>query len=258
MNAIDWNAVIEDAKGRLDWVASQTTDPDVQSMLLQQSGEAAPVPMVERTPEPLRRERMAAVRSLRLARFLGARKGKRWAERPSGQRGEFNPAAVTETEAAAVLVVVRSFVRRHSQPLSPHPLSEEGRDDVASQIVANVFTRDYEGSGVDSLAAAVWQACGLWRRCGWRCDPTSWNERRRQARAAAKGDHPNPNERTCQGGGSDNPARIAAAIEAAAGGLWAVSVQNRGRVAKRATRGGKRMPGMAAADARLCLLGVGE
>lgn len=227
MSVTVWDAVIADAVSRIEWVQSQTDDADRQLLLLPMAGGGDAVPENVRTPEPLRRERARAVRRERLSRFLGHRKGTRWAERPTDGR-PFNPATITEAEAEAVLVTVSRYVARWSGPTDAHPLSPEGRDDVTAAIVGHVWTRDYTDGSVRSLAQAVWQACKLWRRCGWRANPDRWNEARRAARSkVGKAE----NRGAGKQGLADDPARIVAAVELAESGrLTAPTVQNRGRV----------------------------
>jgi hypothetical protein len=227
MSVTVWDAVLADAVSRIEWVKAQTDDADRQMLLLPLAGSGGELPENVRTPEPLRKERARAARRERLSRFLGQRKGLRWAERTAA-RGPFNPATITEAEAEAVLVTVSRYVARWSGPTDAHPLSPEGREDVTSAIVGHIWTRDYADGAVRSLAQAVWQACKLWRRCGWRASPEKWKEAMRAGRA--KGGKLE-NRGAGKQGLTDDPARIAAAAElAAAGLLTAPTVQNRGRV----------------------------
>jgi hypothetical protein len=251
--SLNWEAVIADAAERLEWVAGQTSDPDMQSALLPQAGSGEAVEAIP-LPASVTRERLRSISAERLSRTLGHLKDGRWAGREAGKPvGTFSPADITPQEAAGVLVVVRAYVRRHSSPLSRYPLSAEGQDDTVSRIVHAIWTRDYAMSNLGSgnLAGAVWQACSLYKTTAWVGESAlSKADSRRGKKNAGEVD-----EWTTRGG-IDNPARIAMAIEAATLGLSAPVVLNRGRgrVANR-DRKRKTMPPVSAAEAREALIG---
>lgn len=253
--SIDWQAVIADAVDRLEWVRGQSADAVEQSRLLEQAGDGSPVEAAP-LPKAIADERRKAFTRERMARMLGMPKAGRWAARATGSpAGVFDPATVTAAEAAGVLEIVRRYVRRHSGPTSQYRLSPEGQDDAVSRIVAAIWTRDYTRSnvGAGNLSGAVWQACSLYRRTAWIGEAVierkAARRRKQEQSEAAEWE---------QRGHGDNPARIAAAIEAAEAGLAAPSTVNRGRKQTRRQRGIKRMPGVSAADARACLIGTGE
>jgi hypothetical protein len=157
---------------------------------------------------------------------------------------------VTPEQAAALLVIVRRYVARHAGPGARYTLSPDGQEDAVSRIIHAIWTRDYTGStvGRGNLAGATWQACALYRKTAWIGEGVY---ERKQAR---RGKH-DPMPERLAGPGCDNPASIAAAMEQAERGLWAPAVVNRGRKQTRRQRGGKRMPAVAAADARAVLCG---
>jgi len=251
--SLNWTAIIEDATQRLEWVATQTSDPDTQAILLTQAGEGEPIESIP-LPATVASERRKALTAERLARLLGQRKENRWAGREGGEPvGVFNPADITPREAEGVLAIVRRYVARHGSIYSRYPLSPEAQDDTVSRIVHGIWTRDYSKSnlGRGNLSGAVWQACSLYRKTAWVGESAlSQADRRRGKKAAGE-----VSEYETRGG-IDNPARIAAAIEAATMGLSAPVAVNRGRakVSNRG-RGRKRMPAVSAAEAREALIG---
>lgn len=256
---IDWKDVIADAMARIDAAMGQTADPvELVRLVIDNpfTGDdgAQPVPMIRESAK-VRGQRRAALTRERMARLLGQRKGDRWAGRESGRgTGTFDPATITPEQAAAVMVIVRRYVARHATVWSQYPLCPEAQDDTVARILHAIWTRDYTGSTVSAgdLAGAVWQACSLYRKTSWIGESVySQRESRRVKREVSIDAH----HRTCQGGGADNPARIAAAIEQAERGLVAPSVVNRGRKQARRERGVKRMDPVAAAAARECLCG---
>ena len=256
---IDWKTIIADAVARIDAAMAQTSDPVTMARLVIDNpftgdDEAQPVPLVRESAN-VRGQRRAALTRERRARLLGQRKGDRWAGRESGRgHGTFDPSNITPEQAAAVLVIVRRYVARHATVWSQYPLCPEAQDDTVARILHAIWTRDYTGSTVAAgdLAGAVWQACSLYRKTSWIGESVySQRESRRVKREVAIDAH----HRACQGGGADNPARIAAAIEQAAKGLYAPSVVNRGRKQTRRGRGVKRMDPVSAAAARDCLCG---
>lgn len=250
----NWNDVITDAVSRLDWVAGQSSDPAVQSVLLQTAGSGGPT---DNTPIPdtVKAERRKAITRERMARLLGQRKENRWAGRETGKgSGSFDPATITAEQAAALLVVVRRYVARWSHPTARYPLSQEGQDDTVSRIIHAIWTRDYSRSNVTAgnLAGATWQACALYRKTAWIGESAL---ERKEARRSKSRDNMPDDLLSPRRGGCDNPARIFWAIEAAAEGLSAPAVVNRGRKQARRKRGYKRMEPVAAADARTVLCG---
>jgi hypothetical protein len=253
IDGIDAGAIERDARERLEWCAAQTPEQDRWPILLEQSGtggavEAAPV------PEPIRRERYRAITRQRMGRMLGQRKGNRWAGRETGRGpGPFNPADITDEQAAALLVIVGRYVAAHAGPGSLYPLSPERQEDTVSRIVHAIWTRDYARSKVmrGNLAGATWQACALYRK-------TAWIGESVLDRKVARNGRPEDIDRTdLRSPPCDDPARIAAAVEQAERGLWAPSAVNRGRKQTRRGRGGKRMDAVAAAVAREALTGAG-
>ena len=250
----NWNEVIADAVSRLDWVVGQTSDPAVQSMLLQTAGSGGPTENAP-IPDTVRAERRRAITRERMARLLGQRKDNRWAGRETGKgSGPFDPATITPEQAAALLVVVRRYVARWSHPMARYPLSQEGQDDTVSRIIHAIWARDYTRSNVTAgnLAGATWQACALYRKTAWIGEAAI---ERKEARRRLKRDAMPDDLLSPRRGGCDNPARIFWAIEAAAEGLAAPSVVNRGRKQSRRQRGYKRMEPVAVADARAVLCG---
>lgn len=256
MKGIDWTSVIADAVARIDWVQSQTNDPAQYERLLPMAGAGNAVADPAPVADPIRRERRKAFNRERMARVLGHRKGNVWAGREEGiPVGTFDPAAVSAELWTAALWIIARYVDRHSGPMERYPLSPEGREDAVSRIVYHVWTRDYSdaGIGAGNVAAAVWQACSAFRRSAWQFDSGKSARRSKRNEDAT----PEYRERSCQGSGADNPARIAIAIEEAARGLWAPSVQNRQRKKARRNRGGKRMNRVTETVARECLTGNG-
>ena len=251
--SLNWQAIIEDATNRLEWVATQTSDPDTQAILLAQSGEGGPIESIP-LPVTVASERRKALTAERLNRLLGQRKENRWAGREGGEPvGVFNPADITPREAEGVLAIVRRYVARHGSIYSRYPLSPEAQDDTVSRIVHGIWTRDYTKSNLcrGNLAGAVWQACSLYRKTAWVGESALSQADRR--RGKKNGGEVSEYETR---GGIDNPARIAAAIEAATMGLSAPVAVNRGRakVSNRG-RGRKKMPAVTAAEAREALIG---
>jgi hypothetical protein len=250
----NWNEIITDAVSRLDWVAGQSSDPAVQSMLLQTAGAGEPVANSP-LPDTVRAERRKAITRERMARLLGHRRDNRWAGRETGKgSGPFDPATITAEQATALLVVVRRYVARWAHPTARYPLSQEGQDDTVSRIINAIWTRDYTRSNVTAgnLAGATWQACAMYRKTAWVGESAlERKEARRGKRCEAMPDDLLSPRR----GGIDNPARIFWAIEAAAEGLSAPAVVNRGRKQTRRQRGYKRMEPVSVADARAVLCG---
>lgn len=251
--SLNWSAIAEDAQQRLEWVATQTSDPDTQSLLLAQAGEGAPIESIP-LPEPVAKERRKTLAAERLGRLLGHTKDGKWAARETGEPvGVFNPADITPREAEGILAIVRRYVARHGSIYSRYPLSPEAQDDTVSRIVHGIWTRDYTTSNVGrgNLAGAVWQACSLYRKTAWVGESALSKADARRGRKHA-GEVTEYETR----GGIDNPARIAMAIESATLGLSAPVAVNRGRakVSNRG-RGRKRMPAVSAAEAREALIG---
>lgn len=250
----NWETIIADATQRLEWVAGQSSDPAVQSMLLQTAGAGEPVANSP-LPDTVRSERRRAITRERMSRLLGQRKDNRWAGRETGKgSGPFDPATITAEQAAALLVVVRRYVARWAHPTARYPLSQEGQDDAVSRIIHAIWTRDYTRSNVTvgNLAGATWQACALYRKTAWIGESAL---DRKEARRGKKRE-PMPDDLMGhRRGGIDNPARIFWAIQNATEGLSAPCVVNRGRKQTRRQRGHKRMEPVSAADARTVLCG---
>jgi hypothetical protein len=253
VEGIDAGAIERDARERLEWCATQSADPADWSALLPQSGDGAPVEMIP-APATVREERYRAITRQRMGRMLGQRKGNRWAGRETGSGpGPFNPADITDEQAAALLVIVGRYVAAHAGPGSLYPLSPDRQEDTVSRIVHAIWTRDYARSNVmrGNLAGATWQACALYRKTAWIGEGVF-------DKKDAKRDRPEDIDRTdIRTPPCDDPARIAAAVEQAESGLWAPSAVNRGRKQARRQRGGKRMDAVAPAVAREALTGAG-
>lgn len=137
--------------------------------------------------------------------------------------GTYDPADMDETIAAAMLTVARVYVKRHSSSVDPsrptylHGLAmqEDDQDEAVARILAHVYTRDYEGSGIGkgNHARAFWQSAALHRRTGWRgYDAVA----RKQARRAAKAVDLDATHRSgAQGCRFGDPAALVAAAEQA-------------------------------------------
>jgi hypothetical protein len=145
----------------------------------------------------------------------------------------YSPATISEADAAAILARVSRYVATHSGPLSEKPLSPEGRDDAAGEIVADWIGADWDalqwtylertGRSLFSpslsemgqhLRAALFMA-GRCRKRGWRADSASGLRGAREARRRS----PEEFKGASMASNAPSPDRVAEAIESASGRL---------------------------------------
>jgi hypothetical protein len=145
----------------------------------------------------------------------------------------YNPATISETEAAAILARAKRYVVAHSGPLSEKPLSPEAQDDAAGEIVADWLGADWDAlqwghlertgrslfhaslTDMGQHLRAVLYIAGRARRRGWHPDTASGRRGAREARRRDPGDF----QGASMASKAPSPDRVAEAIESATGRL---------------------------------------
>jgi hypothetical protein len=79
----------------------------------------------------------------------------------------YNPLTVSDRDAAAVMLFVRRYVTKHSQPDCPAPLSPDSRKEVTAQIVYDWQTADYSEWTPESHQHAAASHARKWRLRNW-------------------------------------------------------------------------------------------
>jgi hypothetical protein len=156
----------------------------------------------------------------------------------------YNPLTISDRDAAAVMLFVRRYVTKHSQPDCPAPLSPDAREELTAQIVYDWQTADYSEWTPESHQHAAASHARKWRLRNWYGNTADVQASRRFEAKLAKqqqqeGWDATPSTGTSEDSRTPSPLAILIAKEEAANGLRYVSDrQRKGR--RKAVRGRNR------------------
>ena len=134
----------------------------------------------------------------------------------------YNPLTVSEVTAARILLFVRRYVTKHSQPDCQYPLSPESREEVTAQIVYDWQTDNYDGWEPENDQHAAASHARKWRMRGWHGNTADAQaERRFSAKLAkqrqAEGWNDTPSSGTSEDSRTPTPLALLMAREEASG-----------------------------------------
>jgi hypothetical protein len=167
----------------------------------------------------------------------------------------YNPLTVSDQTAAQILLFVRRYVAKHSQPECQYPLSPDAREEVTAQIVYDWQTADYEEWTPDNDQHAAASHARKWRMRGWHGNTADAQaERRFSAKLAkqrvAEGWTDTPSSGTSEDSRTPTPlALLMAREESDRNGLRYVSDRQR-KARRKAVRGRNRLERLLIVDGR--------
>jgi hypothetical protein len=167
----------------------------------------------------------------------------------------YNPLNVSDQTAAAVLLFVRRYVSKHSQPDCQSPLSPDAREEVTARIVYDWQTSDYGDWEPENHQHAAASHAYKWRLRGWYGNTEDdHRERKHAARLAkqriAEGWNDTPSSGTSEDSRTPTPlALLMAREEADRNGLRYVSDRQR-KARRKAVRGRNRLERLLIVDGR--------
>jgi len=167
----------------------------------------------------------------------------------------YNPLTVSDITAARILLFVRRYVSKHSQPDCQYPLSPESREEVTAQIVYDWQTADYGDWEPENDQHAAASHARMWRMRGWHGNTADAQaERRFSAKLAkqrqAEGWNDTPSSGTSEDSRTPTPlALLMAREEADRNGLRYVSDRQR-KSRRKAVRGRNRLERLLIVDGR--------
>jgi hypothetical protein len=134
----------------------------------------------------------------------------------------YNPLTISDRDAAAVMLFIRRYVTKHSQPDCAAPLSPDAREEVTAQIVYDWQTADYSAWTPESHQHAAASHARKWRLRNWYGNTADAQAARRFAAKLAKkrqaeGWDATPSTGTSEDSRTPSPLAILIAKEEASG-----------------------------------------
>lgn len=166
----------------------------------------------------------------------------------------YNALTVSDIVAKQVMLFVRRYVAKHSQPDCQYPLSPEAREEVVAMIVYDWQTADYGDWAPENDQHAAASHARKWRMRGWHGNTADQQAERRFAAKLAKqrqqeGWDATPSTGTSEDSRTPSPLAILIAKEEATKGLRYVSDRQR-KARRKAVRGRNRLERLLVVDGR--------